>query len=448
MDLLAITKHTGLVETLRTAFEGAGHHVHVVADPLQALASEAWNRAHLILADAEAEPMDGYRLCDLLRGESRMLFRNLPIFLILDHPPGPDDQAALEAADGDGFVEVAGSLHALLATLGPLLEGAGLRADGPPLPALAYGLRQPVAARIAEAVRHFGFDLRGCTRRELDAALAAERPALLFLGVDASGEKAQAVLRGFEDPSLAPYTILVGGRVPEPVQRKLLVSGAMDWLALPLSGPMLLHVCRKALEWHHMRRLKAEYQRQINGMNERRVHLEMEATALRSEVLTDPLTELLNRRAFTQNLESSINQWERHRRPFVLVLGDLDYFKLINDRFGHLVGDLVLKTVGQRIRGALRRSDLAFRIGGEEFAILLMETSLQAGAEVAEKIRQRIESKPMALESGQTVFPTMSFGVGIPDGEGGNLFVRVDEALYMAKHKGRNRVEVAGNPGG
>ena len=447
MIILAITKHTGLVETLRTAFEGAGHQVRVMPDPLQALAAEAWNGAHLILADADAEPMDGYRFCHLLRGESRMLFRNLPIFLVLDHPPAAADQAALEAADGDGFLEVASSLHALLGTLGPLLEGVGNRPGGPLIPALAHGLRRLVADRIAEAVRHYGFELRICTRRELDAALAGPRPALLFLGVDATGEKAQSVLRIVDDPARAPYTVLVGGRVPEPVQRKLLVSGAMDWLGLPLSGPMLLHVCRKALEWVHMRRLKAEYQRQIHEMNERRVHLEMEASALRSEVLTDPLTELLNRRAFTQNLELAVNQWERHRRPFVLVLGDLDYFKLINDRFGHLVGDQVLKHVGLRIRGALRRSDLAFRIGGEEFAILLMETSLQAGAEVAEKIRLRIEQKPMTVESGQTVFPTMSFGVGVPDGTEGNLFVRVDEALYMAKHKGRNRVEVMGSTG-
>ena len=107
--------------------------------------------------------------------------------------------------------------------------------------------------------------------------------------------------------------------------------------------------------------------------------LELETSRLRSEVLTDPLTELLNRRAFNQHLEHAVNQWERHHRPFVLILGDLDYFKLINDRFGHLVGDQVLKAVAQRIGASLRRSDLAFRIGGEEFAIILTESSLQRG---------------------------------------------------------------------
>ena len=105
MNLLAITKHAMLIERLRTAFEGAGHAVTVVPDHLHALAFEAWNGAHLMLVDAEGDPMDGYRLCHLLRAESRSLFRNLPIFLILDHPVGDDDRTRLAEADGDGFVE-------------------------------------------------------------------------------------------------------------------------------------------------------------------------------------------------------------------------------------------------------------------------------------------------------------------------------------------------------
>ena len=158
--------------------------------------------------------------------------------------------------------------------------------------------------------------------------------------------------------------------------------------------------------------------------------LEIEAAALRNEVLTDPLTELLNRRAFTQNLENALNQWARHHRPFVLILGDLDYFKLVNDRFGHMVGDRVLRDVARLMRMSLRRSDLAFRIGGEEFAILLAETSLRSGSEVAEKLRRRIDESPIQLETGQTIVPTMSFGVGSPDGIGAeDCFQAVDRAL-------------------
>ena len=198
-------------------------------------------------------------------------------------------------------------------------------------------------------------------------------------------------------------------------QRQMLTAGAMDWLTPPLSGPMLQHVCRRAMEWLHVRRIQTEYRTQLRDLAERRQVLELETSALRSEVLTDSLTELLNRRAFNQHLEHSVNQWERHGRSFVLILGDLDYFKLINDRFGHLVGDQVLRAVAQRMGASLRRSDLAFRIGGEEFAIILTETSLRAGAEVAEKMRRRIDEEPVVIEGGQSAFPTMSFGVGVPD---------------------------------
>jgi diguanylate cyclase (GGDEF)-like protein len=443
MDLLAITRHPRLVDALRTAFEGAGHRIATVPDPIQALAQDAWDRARLVVVDAEGDPMNGYQLCGLLRGESSLLYRNLPIFLALDHPPEAEDRAGLERVDGDGFVELDASIHELQSLLGPLLEGSSLRNGGLPVPVLAHGLPKALAAKVGEVVRSFGFELHTATRKELRPVLEALRPPLLFLGVDAKGAKALETLRTLPGPQ-PPYTILVGGDVPEGVQRKLLTAGAMDWIPLPLSGPLLLHATRRALEWAHVQRLKLEYQRQLNDLAERREALEREASALRSEVLTDSLTELLNRRAFNQHLGHAANQWERHRRAFVLILGDLDYFKLINDRFGHLAGDQVLKGVGARIRAGLRRSDLAFRIGGEEFAILLSETTLAAGVDVAEKIRRRIEATPMTLDTGQMVFPTVSFGVGAPDEgmDSANLFTKVDEALYLAKRMGRNRVEV------
>ena len=130
----------------------------------------------------------------------------------------------------------------------------------------------------------------------------------------------------------------------------------------------------------------------------------------------------------------------------MLILSDVDHFKLVNDRFGHLVGDHVLQGLAQRIRNALRRSDLAFRIGGEEFAVILPETGLRAGTEVAEKLRRRIDQEPLTLDSGQSIFPTMSFGVGIPGADSpGQLFAQVDTALYRAKNGGRNAVEVVGS---
>jgi diguanylate cyclase (GGDEF)-like protein len=448
MNLLAITRHEMLIERLRTAFEGAGHRIIVVPDPLHALANEAWNGAHLMLVDSLGAPLDGYRICNLLRAESRSLFRNLPVFLVLDHPASPADQERLAEVDGDGFVDANASLHQLLTTLGPLMEGAAA-VRGPRLRTtlLAAGLVPEQAARISEVVQHLGFELAACSRDELVRCAQDLRAPILFLGHEGPVDACQALLQSLAGLGRPPYPILVGQLPDEAGQRRLFTAGAMEWLVPPVSGPVLLHVCRRAVEWIHIKRVQMECQVQLNDLVEQRKVLELETSALRSEVLTDPLTGLLNRRAFNQHLEHASNQWERHRRPFALILGDLDYFKLINDRFGHLVGDQVLRAVAQRMQTSLRRSDLAFRIGGEEFAVILPESGLRAGAEVAEKIRRRIDEAPVTLDSGQNVFPTMSFGVGGAEPGGcATLFARVDQALYVAKRKGRNRIEVLPEP--
>lgn len=443
MNILAITRHAQLVERMRMAFEGAGHRVIHVRDQLQALAAEAWNQAQIILVDRAGDPMDGYRFCSLLRGEIRPLFQNLGIFLILDGPAQEEDFERLKDASGDGFIEQNQSLQELLDQLGPAVGGELSLPLGPLVPVVATGIARPVIKRMQGLLNHFQFDLRSSAAKDVQTSLAGLKSSILLLGVDAEGSRALAILNRIRSRGELPYVILLGPLAPEDIQRKLFLAGAMDWLPLPPSDPRLLHGCKRALEWLHARRIKREFEQQLNELRERRVLLEMEAASLRNEVLTDPLTGLLNRRAFDQNLEHALRQWERHHRSFVLILSDVDHFKLVNDRFGHLVGDHVLQGLAQRLRLALRRSDLAFRIGGEEFAVILPETGLQAGTEVAEKLRRRIDQEPLTLDSGQSIFPTMSFGVGVPGAESpAQLFAQVDLALYRAKNGGRNAVEV------
>jgi len=426
------------------AFESVGHQVNWVPDHLQALVAEAWNQAHVILVDADGDPLDGYRFCMLLRGESRVLFQHLPIFLILDHVPTAEEERRLRETDADGFVLASDGLQRLLTYLGPALEGGQARTGGPSIPILATGLEASLMNRAKAVLEHFGYELHFVEPGLLDGAQRTLRAPLLLLGMGADGEKTLSILQEMRDHENRPYPILMGRTPSEPTLRRLLLAGAKEILPATLSPARLLHACRRGMEWLHSKRIQHEFQLHLSDLRERRVILEMEAATLRTEVLTDPLTELLNRRAFNQHFDHAHRQWERHRRPFVLILGDLDYFKLINDRFGHQVGDQVLRAVAQRLKGALRRSDLAFRIGGEEFAVLLAETGIKAGMEVAEKIRARIDESPMVLCEGQTVFPTMSFGVGAPDGQDiSALFLAVDEALYDAKHFGRNRIALA-----
>lgn len=445
MNLLVISRHDDLVERLRMAFEGAGHRVRHAQDPLAALANDAWDEAHVLLVDAKGDPMDGYRLCRLLRGESRILFSNLPIFLVLDHPPQEEDLQALQAVEGDGFIGSAYTIQQLLNHLGPVMAGAASHEAAPRVPILALGLHAALAQRARDLLQHFHMEIHTPPLRNAAQAQLALRAPVLLLGLSAGGvRRALDLLAQLRESGALPYTILLGQVKEEAVQRKLLLAGVSDWVGLPLSGPRLLHACKRAMEWAHVKRIQMEYESAIHDLRERRSMLEIEAAALRNEVLTDPLTGLLNRRAFDQNLEHAVHQWERHRRSFVLLLGDVDHFKLINDRFGHPVGDEVLQEMAARIRSSLRRSDLAFRIGGEEFAVLLSETTLKAGTEVADKLRCRIDEEPFTLPGGQTIFPSISFGVGGPMDLGpAELVATVDRALYQAKALGRNRVVVA-----
>ena len=156
----------------------------------------------------------------------------------------------------------------------------------------------------------------------------------------------------------------------------------------------------------------------------------------------DGLTGLHNRRGFDQQLEAEIARFERYRRPFALIMMDLDHFKKVNDQYGHEAGDEVLRRVGQIIEASLRDVDVAGRFGGEEFALLLPETDKSDAVAIAERIRQRVEAADIVAE-GHHIRVTSSAGVAaIPEKnvDVKNVLRIADQLLYDAKHQGRNRV--------
>lgn len=162
---------------------------------------------------------------------------------------------------------------------------------------------------------------------------------------------------------------------------------------------------------------------------------------------TDPLTQLLNRRALTERITAEMERALRYDSTLALLMIDLDHFKRINDTFGHLVGDDVLRDVAQLLAQTIRGSDIVARYGGEEFLVLLPETD-DAGAEsFAERIRAAVESHPFAREAlAEPLRLTASVGVAVfPAARIENvedLFQRADAALYRAKAEGRNRVRM------
>jgi diguanylate cyclase (GGDEF)-like protein len=158
---------------------------------------------------------------------------------------------------------------------------------------------------------------------------------------------------------------------------------------------------------------------------------------------TDPLTNIANRRAFFERGAIEVDKARRYSRPLSLVMFDIDHFKRLNDTYGHESGDVVLKGVASRALGILRQVDLLGRLGGEEFAVALPETSAKRAGEVAERLRLQIAANPYHLPNGEA-FTSASFGVatlGSSHDTLETLLRRADEALYRAKGGGRNRVE-------
>ena len=165
----------------------------------------------------------------------------------------------------------------------------------------------------------------------------------------------------------------------------------------------------------------------------------------KTDSLIDPLTGIANRRAFLQDAEARLKRQATEPRPIAVLLLDLDNFKGINDRFGHAIGDRVLQMFAEVGSGCMRRYDIFGRLGGEEFAALLVDTSRERALAVAEEIRSSFVEVTGMVE-GKPVVATVSVGVVISYDavlDLSALLAQADHALYRAKDNGRNRIEIA-----
>ena len=188
----------------------------------------------------------------------------------------------------------------------------------------------------------------------------------------------------------------------------------------------------------------------LHGLAERVAHMEQEAMGYREHLeeqrqkaLIDPLTGLPNRAAWSERLDHEIDQWRQHGNTLLLAMLDLDHFKRINDNYGHLAGDKVLKIIANVLRKRLRGTDFIARFGGEEFVLLMPATVPGAGVKLLDNLRASIEACPFHFK-GEPVTITISMGLtAFKPGEHSDLVLkRADQALYRAKHAGRNRVEL------
>ena len=197
--------------------------------------------------------------------------------------------------------------------------------------------------------------------------------------------------------------------------------GAFDYIIKPYSLVVLLARVRAALR-----------------EKERQDLLEKWAT-------TDPLTDLFNRRHFFELADRELERSRRLKSELSFIMLDIDFFKLVNDKFGHLTGDSALISLSKILKDALRKVDFCCRFGGEEFVLCLPDTPSQGAWEVAERIRTQVACTPLQTETGQEVYIQVSLGIASSKREQNVEIIlkRADEALYQAKESGRNQTKVA-----
>ncbi len=255
-------------------------------------------------------------------------------------------------------------------------------------------------------------------RTGLEAA-KSQHPDLILLDLDMPDMNGFDVCRIMKaDPELCmiPVLFLSGSGTPGDKVRGLDL-GAVDYITKPFDDFELKARVRAAIRTKLLQDLLIEH-----------AHI-------------DPLTGLPNRRALMDRLQMEWARMQRYGGELSFIMADIDYFKRVNDTYGHSIGDKVLQEVAKTIARQCRESDLPARYGGEEFAVVVPNETVSGAAQLADRCRQEIEKVNLPAK-GDPIRPTVSFGVadaaGVPSAE--LLAARADQALYAAKAAGRDRV--------
>ncbi len=265
--------------------------------------------------------------------------------------------------------------------------------------------------------------------------VATEKAATLdciLLDLTIPGTDSWDVLKKLQaDPETAsiPVMLLTDGAPTEPDVLRMLEHGVIDHVTKPLTGMLL---CAKVRLVCERSRTQRELKNKLQFALDNAAH--------------DALTGLFNRRYFDRRLKEECAHAKRHRRPFAIVMLDLDHFKLVNDTYGHQDGDRVLRHIAEVAQAQLREDDVACRYGGEEFVLLLRGTTGMAARVVANRLRANLAARPIALgPKSEPRHVTFSAGVAAADERNAynadGVVARADAALYRAKKAGRNRVE-------
>jgi diguanylate cyclase (GGDEF)-like protein len=261
------------------------------------------------------------------------------------------------------------------------------------------------------------------------------------------GANGMEVLRAAKETAPETEVIVMTAFSTEDLAIEAVRLGAYDYLKKPVDDLGLFALLiRQILQ---KQALRQENQRLVEDLQSRNQQLHDANARLVSMATTDPLTGVYNRRYILARLEQQFTESKRYGEPFAVVMADLDHFKAINDRFGHQVGDEVLRHVVGTIRRMIRSSDLFGRYGGEEFLLILQRAEPEVALRTADRLRAEVRDCPCRI-AGEVIPVTVSMGLMHYPSQGADSAEDVvraaDAALYRAKAEGRDRVVMASAP--
>lgn len=286
------------------------------------------------------------------------------------------------------------------------------------------------------------------SRPERALAIAEEsRPDLIVTDWDMPGVSGIELIRRLKEHEATrdiPVIMCTGKMTSSENLETALAAGAVDYVRKPVEPIELRARTRSMLQLSaSYRQIKAN-ELELARQNELLVRQKQE---LHIASITDHLTGIYNRAFLTDHLDREFANSRRHGHPFTCLLIDIDHFKAINDQHGHLLGDVVIRHTAQVLAANIRKGDFLARFGGEEFVVLLTNTTARDGAVLAETLRAAVE-RAVHRHGGLTLQVTVSVGVAdtlydeaMSEAE---LIGHADEALYAAKRRGRNRVVIYG----